>query len=133
MLVKVLKMQDGEQVISGIAEVTNENNEGVGFQLTHPYLLDLIPTGELSPEGQPTTFNVNFTRWVSCSVDTSFRIPYSAVVAIGEPESSILETFKGKFGDLFNDDDTVPTSDSSDSSEGSGLSDSGDRGEGGES
>jgi hypothetical protein len=126
MLVKVLKMQGGEQVISGIAEVTNENNEGVGFELTHPYLLDLIPTGELSPDGQPTTFNVNFTRWVSCSVDTTFRIPYSTLVAIGEPEQTVLDTYKAKFGDLFNDDDAVQPSDSSDSSEESGVSDIGD-------
>ena len=126
MLVKVLKMQGGEQVISGIAEVTNENNEGVGFQLTHPYLLDLIPTGELSPDGQPTTFNVNFTRWVSCSVDTTFRIPYSALVAIGDPEQTVLDTYKAKFGDLFNDDDAVQSSDSSDSSEDAGVSDIGD-------
>lgn len=133
MLVKVLKMQGGEQVISGIAEVANDNGEGVGFQLTHPYLLTLVPTGAVGEDGQPNTFNVNYTRWVSCSVDTTFRVPYSSVVAIGDPEVQVLETYKAKFGDLFNDDDAISTADSSDSAEEPGLSDSGDRGEGGDS
>lgn len=126
MLVKVLKMQNGEQLISGIAEVTNENNEGVGFEITNPYLLDLVPTGDLTPEGQPITFNVNFTRWVTCSVDSTFRIPYSAVVAIGDPEVQVLETYKAKFGDLIDDSSAVQPSDSSDTVEESGVSDIGD-------
>jgi len=47
------------------------------------------------------------------------------VVAIGEPEPSIIETYKGKFGDLFNDDDTLPTVDPSDIAEGSEVLDIG--------
>lgn len=125
MLVKVLKMQGGEQVIAGIAELSNENGEGIGFELTHPYLLTLIPAGT-GEDGQPNTFNVNYTRWVSCSVDTKFRVPYGSIVAIGDPELQVLETYKAKFGDLFDDSDAVPTIDSSDSPEESGVSDSGD-------
>lgn len=125
MLIKILKLQGGEQLISGISEISNDKGEGLGFQVTHPFLLDLVPTGDLNPEGQPVSFNINFTRWVSCSSDTTFRIPYSSVVAIGEPEPSIIETYKGKFGDLFNDDDTLPTVDPSDIAEGSEVLDIG--------
>jgi len=126
MLVKVLKLQGGEQLISGIAEVSNDAGEGIGFQLTHPYLLNLIPSGDIGEDGQPKSFNVNYTRWVSCSSENTFRVPYSAVVAVGEPDAQVLETYKLKFGDLINDDDTLPASASIDSAEESAVSDSGD-------
>ena len=126
MLVKVLKLQGGEQLISGIAEISNEAGEGIGFQLTHPYILNLIPSGDVGPDGQPTSFNVNYTRWISCSADNSFRVPYAAIVAIGEPDAQVLETYKSKFGDLINDTDALPASDSSDTTEDEAVSDSGD-------
>jgi len=132
MPVKILKMQSGEQVICGLSELTKDD-QGVGFQLSQPFELKLIPSNDFGPDGQPTSFNVNYVRWMSCSVDTVYNVPYSAVVAIGEPEPGILETFIERFGANLNDINTISTSDSSDSPEGSGVSDSGDRGEGGES
>lgn len=124
MLVKVLKLQGGEQLISGIAEIQNEEKEGIGFQLTNPYLLQLIPSNEVTPEGTPATFSVNYTRWISCSSENVFRVPYNSIIAIGEPEVSILETFKSKFGDLFDDNNTVPAINPDIMPEESGVSDS---------
>jgi hypothetical protein len=130
MLVKVLKLQGGEQLISGIAEVSNEAGEGIGFQLTHPYVLSLVPSGEVGEDGQPNTFNVNYTRWVSCSSENTFRVPYSAIVALGDPEAQVLETYRTKFGDLIDDNDTVPTVNPDIVPEGSELPNLGDSGEG---
>jgi hypothetical protein len=132
MLIKVLKMKTGEQVVTGITELQDENSNGICFLVTQPYRLDLIPSDEISLDGTPETFRVNFTKWFSVSKDVQFRIPYDSVVAIGEPDDSVLQTYTDKFGDLLNDIDTVQPSNSSDSSERSGVSDSGDRGEGGE-
>lgn len=125
MIPKVLTLTTGDQIICGITELKNENDEGICFLIAHPYILQLIPSDQKNEVGQPASFNVNYVRWMACSSDTQFRLPYTSVMAIGEPEAEILETYMSKFGDLFEDDNNaVSTSDSSDSSEESGLSDS---------
>jgi hypothetical protein len=125
-MIKVLQMFSGEQLICGIKENIDENNKGVGFEITHPYIIQLIPSTEINEQGQPASFNVNYVRWMSCSVQTVFNIPYSALVAIGQPDEQILETYMQKFGEFLNDDNTVQPSDSSDTAEDAGVSDSGD-------
>jgi sporulation protein YlmC with PRC-barrel domain len=122
-------MKSGERLIAGLAEFTNENGVGVGFIIRNPYILGMMPAGEVSSEGDPTQFQINFTKWFPFSSDNQFKIPYNTVVAIGEPDANILNVYLEKFGaDLYDGDDerVDDTSDSGDSSEGSGLSDSGD-------
>jgi hypothetical protein len=123
-MIRVLQMFSGEQLICGIRETTDENDRGVGFEIAHPYIIQLIPSTELNEQGQPASFSVNYVRWMSCSIQTTFNIPYSSVVAIGQPDEQILETYMQKFGEFFNDDNAVQSSDSSDNSEESGVSDS---------
>ena len=133
MIPKVMLLNSGERIISGVSEVTDDNGQGICLLLKCPYILDMAPTGEYNDEGNPSQFSINFTKWFAYSKSDEFRIPYSSIVAIGEPEDGILDVYLKKFGDKFNDANAVSASDSSDSSEGSGVSDSGDRGEGGES
>jgi len=132
MIPKVLMMQTGERVIAATGELTDDEGKGICLVIRCPYILDMTPSGDISPDGSPTQFSVNFTKWFAYSITEQFRIPYSSVIAIGDPEPGITEVYLERFGDKLNDDNTVQPSDSSDSSEESGLSDSGDRGEGGE-
>jgi len=120
-------LNSGERIISGVSEVTDENGQGICLLLKCPYILDMAPTGDYNTDGNPSQFSINFTKWFAYSKSEEFRIPYTSVVALGEPEDGILDVYMKKFGDKLNDNDTVSTSDSSDSSEGSGLSDSGNR------
>ena len=126
MVPKVVALTTGEQIICGITELKNESGEGMCFVVAHPYLLQIIPSQDKNDEGQPSSFNINYVRFMACSSDTQFRIPYTSVMTIGEPEQEILETYMSKFGELFNDNDAVPASDSSDIVEDAGVSDSGD-------
>jgi hypothetical protein len=129
MIPKVLLMKSGERLIAGLSELTDQEGNGVCFIIRSPYIMGMSPAGELSAEGDPTQFQINFTKWFPFSSDIQFKIPYTSVVAIGEPDPNILSVYIEKFGASLNDgtDERVDdTSDSSDSSEGSGLSDSGD-------
>jgi len=127
MIPKVMILNSGERIISGVSEVTDENGQGICLLLKCPYILDMAPTGDLNADGNPSQFSINFTKWFAYSKSEEFRVPYTSIVALGEPEEGILDVYMKKFGDKLNDTDAVSTSDSSDSSEGSGLSDSGDR------
>jgi len=126
MIPKILLMNSGERIITGLAEVTNSEGQAVCLLARCPYILSMIPAGDVSPDGNPSQFNVNFTKWLPYSSDDQFKIPYSSVVAIGEVDSGILEVYLEKFGDKLNDDNTVSTINSSDSAEESGVSDSAD-------
>jgi len=124
MIPKIVLTNTGERIICGIAEALDENQKPICLVVRCPYILNMSPSGEISPDGNPSQFNVNFTKWIPYSSDEQFKLAYSSVVAIGEVDPNILEIYLEKFGDRLNDTDTLPTSDSSDSSEESGLSDS---------
>lgn len=127
MVPRVMILNSGERIIAGVSEVTDENGQGLCLLLRCPYILEMAPTGEYNAEGNPSQFSINFTKWFAYSTSDEFRVPYASVVAIGEPEEGILDVYMKRFGDKFNDSDTVSTSDSSDSPEESGVSDSGNR------
>lgn len=127
MIPKVLLMKSGERIIAGLSELTDQDGNGVCFVIRCPYIMGMTPAGEISPEGDPTQFQINFTKWFPFSSDIQFKIPYTSIVAIGEPDPNILSVYLEKFGENLNDNDgTNFTSDSTDSAEESGVSDSGD-------
>lgn len=130
---KVMILNSGERIISGVSEVTDENGQGICLFLKCPYILEMTPTGEYNPDGNPSQFSINFTKWFAYSSSDEFRVPYATVVAIGEPEEGILDVYMKKFGDKLNGGNDagtngnigeLPASDSSNPSEESGLSDS---------
>lgn len=129
MIPKVLLMKSGERLIAGLSELTDSEGNGVCFIIRCPYILSMIPAGQVSSEGDATQFQINFTRWFPFSSDQQFKIPYTTIVAIGEPDENILNVYLEKFGDtLYGDEranrsDTVSASDTGDSAEESGVSD----------
>lgn len=126
MVPKIILTTTGERIICGLAEAVDENQQPVCLLARCPYILNMTPSGEISPDGNPEQFNVNFAKWIPYSSDEQFKIPYTSVIAIGDVDEGILKIYLEKFGDKLNDSDTVSTTDSSDSSEEPGVSDSGD-------
>lgn len=126
MIPKILLMNSGERIIAALGELTDPEGKPICLVARCPYILAMMPTGDVSPDGNPSQFNVNFTKWIPYSSDDQFKIPYNTVTAIGEVDPGILEVYLEKFGDKINDGDTLPTSDSGDNAEESGVSDSAD-------
>lgn len=125
-MVKLILTRTGEQIIAGIKDYLNEEGNPVCYVLISPYVLTLIPSEEMDENEQPVSFKINYKKWMACSKDMEYKIPYDFIATIATPDDQILESFLSRFGDIFNDDNTLQPSDSSDSSEGSGVSDSGD-------
>lgn len=126
MIPKVLTLVTGDEIITFLSEMKDDQDNPVCFLITHPYRLIVIPSEELNESGNPVSFNINYVRWMPTSSDYQFRIPFSSVIAIGEPETQILETFKSKFTELNDANGNGKTSDSSDNVEESAVSDIGD-------
>jgi hypothetical protein len=106
MQVKIIVLRTGEKLICGIAELIDEEKQkGVCFVIKHPHVLSMIPTNEMDAEGNPRNYTVNFSKWIPYSSDVVFKIPYEAIVAIGEVEENILNTYLAKYGKDINQDD----------------------------
>lgn len=96
MIPRVMILNSGERIISGVSEVTDENGQGICLLLKCPYILDMAPTGDYNTDGNPSQFSINFTKWFAYSKSEEFRIPYTSVVALGEPEDGILDVYMKK-------------------------------------
>jgi hypothetical protein len=125
-MIRILKMTTGEQIVCHITEVSDDAGNGIGFEIKQPYQLQLLPDGEPNEDGSISSFKINYSKWMPCSQSSTFRLPYAAVIAIGELDEQILETYMQKFGDIFNDDNALQPSDSSNTTEDAGVSDIGD-------
>ncbi len=125
-MIKIVLTKTGEQIITKIENFIDEENNPIGYLFTNPFLVKLTPTDELDANGQPVSFSINYTKWMTCSSDNQFRVSYDYIASVATPEKQIYENYINRFGDILNDSDTLPASDSSDSAEESGVSDIGD-------
>lgn len=92
----VVMLMTGETVVTNLQEVfkgEGEDKRGVCLMMAHPFKLDLVskPTDEPSKEVQ-----VQFTRWMPFSSEYQYKIPYDAVLTIGEPEESLRKAYEAK-------------------------------------
>ena len=97
MSIKVLKMVTGEQVIGYVVDRKDSGGNNIGFTLSYPYCVVLRP---ITQPDETLKFDVNYVAWMGASATQSFPMPYSSVIAIGEPQEEIAEEYLSKFGDL---------------------------------
>jgi hypothetical protein len=125
-MIKLILTRTGEQIISGIKDYLDEEGKPVCYVLISPYVLTLIPSEEVDDNEQPVSFKINYKKWMPCSNDIEYKVPYDFIATIATPDDQILQSFLSRFGDILNDNDAVQPSDSSDTAEDAGVSDSGD-------
>ena len=72
-------------------EGDDKTTKGICLKLSHPYKLDLLPQNPDSSD-----VSVQFTRWMPFSSEYEFKIPYTAVVTLGEVEKNVLKAYEAK-------------------------------------
>ena len=93
MVPKVLVFKTGERVIAGCSEMTDkETGKGICLVIKCPYILTLNPKKE-----DETEYSVNFSKWNPFTPETSFNVPYDAVVCLSDVEQGILDVYLDKF------------------------------------
>ena len=95
MSTSILVLKTGEKVITDLQEAFNgddENKQGICLIMRHPYELSLAPAEDESD----LDLKVEFTKWCPYAVDTEFKIPYDAVISIGQPDPTLAEAFEAK-------------------------------------
>lgn len=90
----IVMLMTGDTVVTNLQEIfrgEGEDKKGVCLMMSHPYKLDLLPGSDASAGIQ-----VQFTRWMPFSVEYQYKIPYDAVLTIGEPEESLKKAYEDK-------------------------------------
>lgn len=96
MIVKILKIVTGEELISFVSDTLDENNQKVGFTLTFPFVVLTRPTRE----GDELKFDVNYIAWMYSSNTVNYPIPYSSLVAMGDPSPEIEESYRQRYEEV---------------------------------
>ncbi len=101
MTATIVMLSTGDNVICDLQEMFHEVENGEGqvdkkglcLQMTHPYKLDILPGQE---DNGNEGVSVRFTRWMAFSSEYVFKLPYTSVVTVGQPDSNILKAYERK-------------------------------------
>jgi len=96
MNVFVVILNNGDQLICGLKEIIdeeNENKKGICLLLIHPYKLFLV-------ENSPEDLQVRFSKWCPFSTDVQFKIPYNSIVAVGKANEGLQQAYLEKVNQL---------------------------------
>jgi len=98
MTIKIIKLITGEEIVSVVEDLLDDNNEKVGFNLTYPYQVILKP---IPMEDGQTKFDINYVAWMSTASNTQFPIAYSSVIAVGDPLPEVAQLYKERYDEMF--------------------------------
>lgn len=93
----IIILKTGEKLITILQEVfegEGDNRKGICLLMNHPYELKLIEVSNV--ENPEQDLQVKFSKWCPYSIDTSFKIPYDGVLAIGEPDPGLTGAYQAK-------------------------------------
>lgn len=87
MSINIVHLVSGEQVISKITEMRDEDGEPFCFLFQMPMTLTLIP-GEKTEDAQ-----INYFPWSPFSGSTEFRVGFDKVISVGSPLPHVYEAY----------------------------------------
>lgn len=73
-----------------VVEGSDEDKKGVCLLLINPYKLKLVENEDTN------NLQVRFDKWCPYSIDTQFKVPYDAVMAVGACDPSLQEAYMSK-------------------------------------
>lgn len=100
---QIIVFKNGERVITSLQEVfegEGEEKRGICLLMTNPYILELVNVSPEDDELKQRDLQVKFSKWCPYSVDFQFRVPYDAILAIGEPDTGLAGAYRAKVGAL---------------------------------
>lgn len=99
MTVRIVRMQNGEDVIADLKEVRDpESNNPVAYKLDYPYALTIrAPQGMLfedASEIKMDKMDIEFQAYVPLSKNSYVFLPISSVAMIYEPNDTLVTQYK---------------------------------------
>ena len=95
MAVKLVILQDNEQVVSEIKELVDEGKP-VGYLLKDPHRVVVNQPFLVEKVDDETSIQVTLTPWILLTTDKDIIVPGNHVVTIVEPLDSVKEMYLEK-------------------------------------
>jgi len=122
MTVKLALLKSGEQVISDIKELVNDDQKVLTLVFTNPYVVQFLTPEllyeEVENQMDEVNYKVSFSPWFPLSSDKVIPVSNDWVVSIVEPLEWIKTSYEEKMNKSVEGEvsDNLPTSPSIDSS-----------------
>jgi hypothetical protein len=122
MTVKLALLKSGEQVISDIKELVNDDQKVLTLVFTNPYVVQFLTPEllyeEVENQMDEVNYKVSFSPWFPLSSDKVIPVSNDWVVSIVEPLEWIKTSYEEKMNKSVEGEvnDNLPTSPSTDSS-----------------
>jgi hypothetical protein len=104
MSIKITTLKTGDILISELKEVYDgegEDRKGICLLIERPYVLTLVNAApQYMVEEAGAELQVKFSKWNPYSSDSQFKLPYDAVMTIGEPEEGLKEAYVRKIAEV---------------------------------
>lgn len=113
MSIQIVTMTTGERIITELKEVFDgetEDKKGICLLFDRPYILTV--SNRTSDGDYTEELQVQFSKWNPFSIDDQFKIPYSAIIAVSNPDSGLMNAYIQKIAEakvLENGNSSEPT------------------------
>jgi hypothetical protein len=106
MAVKIIKLITSEELVCFVADLIDNDNNKIGFNIRFPYQIVMRPSSANSAE-----YDVNYVAWMGTSSNNEFSVSYSSIVCIGEPLPEVEQLYTNRYNEFLeitkNDTDEV--------------------------
>ena len=119
MTVKILLLKSGEDVVADVKEMVSPDDKVIGYFLTKPCVIKLIPKTIETEEGETKETSISMFPWMPLAKEKDIPLPTDWVVTMVSPIEKVETMYKE---DVLNGKTTDQT-DSSDESTKVGVTD----------
>ena len=119
MTVKILLLKSGEDVVADVKEMVSPDDKVIGYFLTKPCVIKLIPKTIETEEGETKETSISMYPWMPLAKEKDIPLPTDWVVTMVTPIEKVETMYKE---DVLNGKSTDQT-DSSDESTKVGVTD----------
>ena len=100
MAVSIVTLKTGDRIITELKEIFDsegEDKRGVCLLMEDPYVLNLDgDTPQYLTEAHGMEYQIRFSKWNPYTPDWQFKIQYSDIMTINNPEPGLQKAYENK-------------------------------------
>ena len=94
MTVKILLLKSGEDVVADVKEMVSPDDKVIGYFLTKPCVIKLIPKTVETEEGETKETSISMFPWMPLAKEKDIPLPTDWVVTIVTPIEKVEQMYK---------------------------------------
>ena len=94
MTIKILLLKSGEDVVADVKEMVSPDNKVIGYFLTKPCVIKLIPKTIETEEGETKETSISMYPWMPLAKEKDIPLPTDWVVTMVSPIEKVETMYK---------------------------------------